>query len=93
VGVDIVGREHVGQKRLLSDFPGGSVLQVDELLYTPCDVLVPAAVGGVVHAGNAAKLQVCPTQMPLSCSNTLNFWPSFGSQQDWQGVHHQYAKP
>mmetsp|Transcript_46445 Transcript_46445/g.116150 ORF Transcript_46445/g.116150 Transcript_46445/m.116150 type:complete len:450 (+) Transcript_46445:100-1449(+) len=57
-GLDIKAlREHVAAKRLLSGFPGGSVMQVEEVLYTPCDVLVPAAVGGVINAGNAANLQ------------------------------------
>mmetsp|Transcript_21565 Transcript_21565/g.59934 ORF Transcript_21565/g.59934 Transcript_21565/m.59934 type:complete len:452 (+) Transcript_21565:314-1669(+) len=57
-GLDIPAlRQHVAQKNPLSEFPGGTALDVKELLYTPCDVLVPAAVGGVITEANASRLQ------------------------------------
>jgi glutamate dehydrogenase/leucine dehydrogenase len=33
------------------------VIPKEELLYLPCDVLIPAAIGGVIDASNAGKLQ------------------------------------
>jgi glutamate dehydrogenase (NAD(P)+) len=33
------------------------VLPKEELLYLPCDVLIPAAIGGVITAETAPKLQ------------------------------------
>jgi glutamate dehydrogenase (NAD(P)+) len=41
----------------LGDAPHGERVEVDDLLALPCDVLVPAAVGGVVHDGNADGVQ------------------------------------
>ena len=29
----------------------------DNILTVPCDVLIPAAIGGVIHEGNANDLQ------------------------------------
>lgn len=37
----------------LPDFPGVDVITPDELLALECDVLIPAALGGMIHAGNA----------------------------------------
>jgi len=34
-------------------YPGAAFISNDELLVVPCDVLVPAALGGVLNAGNA----------------------------------------
>jgi glutamate dehydrogenase (NAD(P)+) len=35
----------------------GAAIDRDALLEMPCDVLVPAAIGGVLHEGNAARVQ------------------------------------
>ena len=43
----------------LSEFPGGTAMDASEILYTPCDVLIPAAIGGVITEENASRLQVC----------------------------------
>eukprot|EP01024_Parvocaulis_polyphysoides_P043496 TRINITY_DN39847_c0_g1_i2.p1 TRINITY_DN39847_c0_g1~~TRINITY_DN39847_c0_g1_i2.p1 ORF type:complete len:446 (+),score=64.09 TRINITY_DN39847_c0_g1_i2:32-1369(+) len=40
----------------LCDFEGGEPMDKDEILSYPCDVLVPAAIGGVIHRDNADHL-------------------------------------
>jgi glutamate dehydrogenase/leucine dehydrogenase len=40
----------------LDAFGGGTTIPKDELLYLPCDVLIPAAIGGVITEDNAARL-------------------------------------
>jgi glutamate dehydrogenase (NAD(P)+) len=37
----------------LTGFEGGEPITPEELLEIPCDVLVPAALGGMIHEGNA----------------------------------------
>ena len=41
----------------LEGFEGGDVLSNAELLALDCDVLIPAALGGVLHAGNAEAVR------------------------------------
>ncbi|MFZ4732359.1 MAG: Glu/Leu/Phe/Val family dehydrogenase [Pirellulales bacterium] len=41
----------------LADFTGGDALSNAELLALDCDVLIPAALGGVITAGNAATVR------------------------------------
>eukprot|EP01025_Chloroclados_australasicus_P021878 TRINITY_DN22820_c0_g1_i10.p2 TRINITY_DN22820_c0_g1~~TRINITY_DN22820_c0_g1_i10.p2 ORF type:complete len:482 (-),score=75.09 TRINITY_DN22820_c0_g1_i10:1148-2515(-) len=54
--------DHTSQRQVdrtlgqLSDFPGGEPLDKDQILQYPCDVLVPAAIGGVIHKDNAESL-------------------------------------
>jgi glutamate dehydrogenase (NAD(P)+) len=54
--VDSVLR-HVDAGGTLVEAPGGEPVDVSELLELPCDVLVPAAVGGVVHRDNAPRVE------------------------------------
>lgn len=53
--------------RSLASFPGGVVLPPENLLAVPCDVLIPAAIGGVITEDNANDLQckVCVLQCKL----------------------------
>ena len=44
---------HVRAGGRVPDFPGVDVITPDELLALECDVLIPAALGGMIHAGNA----------------------------------------
>lgn len=41
----------------LTSFTGGVVLPKENILGVPCDVLIPAAIGGVITEDNAADLQ------------------------------------
>ncbi|MGI9557351.1 MAG: Glu/Leu/Phe/Val family dehydrogenase [Solirubrobacterales bacterium] len=40
----------------VSDFGAGEALSADELLEIPCDLFVPAALGGMIHEDNADRL-------------------------------------
>jgi len=47
----------MGPKDKLSDFCHGAKISNEELLGVDCDILIPAALGGVIHEGNAAKVR------------------------------------
>ncbi len=45
------------QHRTVKGFPGGEAMPVDALLGTRCDVLIPAALGGVITKTTAPEIQ------------------------------------
>jgi glutamate dehydrogenase (NAD(P)+) len=53
-GIDVHAlRAHLDAGGLLTDFPEVDVITPDELLALECEVLIPAALGGMIHAENA----------------------------------------
>jgi glutamate dehydrogenase (NAD(P)+) len=57
-GIDIAAlTQHVAAGRQLPDFPGAERISPDELLTTPCTILVPAALERVITDKNAARLR------------------------------------
>jgi glutamate dehydrogenase len=57
-GIDIAGLlDHKRQTGRVSDFPGTCAVTSDGLLECDCDVLVPAAVQGVITADNAGRIR------------------------------------
>jgi len=40
----------------LTEFPGAEVISPDDLLAIECDVFIPAALGGMIHEGNADRM-------------------------------------
>lgn len=42
---------------IILNFPAGTAINKDEILEVQCDVLVPAAVGGVITEENASRLK------------------------------------
>lgn len=54
-----VGRlaRYVDEVGGVKGFPGADEIASDELMALDCDVLIPAAVGGVIHAGNAGDIR------------------------------------
>jgi glutamate dehydrogenase (NAD(P)+) len=50
-------RHAAEHNKSLAGFSGGEVIDPEELLTLPCDVLIPAAVERVITASNAGKLQ------------------------------------
>ncbi|HRI51559.1 MAG TPA: Glu/Leu/Phe/Val dehydrogenase dimerization domain-containing protein, partial [Pseudomonadota bacterium] len=48
---------HVKERRVLAGWTGGPHIQSSELILQPCDVLVPAALGGVITKDNAQHLK------------------------------------
>jgi glutamate dehydrogenase (NAD(P)+) len=56
-GIDAVDlAEHVKEGGTLPDFDGVDQIGHDELMQCDCDVLVPAALGGMIHERNADKV-------------------------------------
>src|SRR5258708_12783426 len=56
-GIDIKAVDkHVEKYGALAGFSGADSIPVNELLTTPCDVLIPAAVSVVINPNNAPKL-------------------------------------
>ncbi len=49
--------DHYKQAGGLAGFRGGEPITNDELLALKCDLLIPAAIGNVLHAGNAGKVR------------------------------------
>jgi glutamate dehydrogenase (NAD(P)+) len=47
---------HTVQGGALVELPGADVIAPDELLDIRCDVFIPAALGGMIHKGNADRL-------------------------------------
>jgi glutamate dehydrogenase (NAD(P)+) len=57
-GIDIWrAQSHVLENGDLRNFDGAERINANDLLTLPCDVLVPAAVSGVIHGQNAGKLR------------------------------------
>jgi len=57
-GLDIRQLEtHIAETGSVVGFPGTEPVSNEDLLTLPCDILVPAAVGGQIHAGNADKIK------------------------------------
>jgi glutamate dehydrogenase (NAD(P)+) len=57
-GIDIqAAQKHAAAGRRLSDFPGAQSIPDDQLLATPCTILVPAAIERVITEHNAGKLR------------------------------------
>lgn len=57
-GIDIPAlAEYVKRNGGVKGFAGGEEFPPEELLYEPCDVVVPAALGGVLTTQNAARVQ------------------------------------
>jgi glutamate dehydrogenase (NAD(P)+) len=50
---------HVGEEGRVAEYEGAGVerIEADELLATQCDLFIPAALGGMIHEGNADLLR------------------------------------
>ncbi len=49
--------DFVKQGGKLPDFDAAEAIDPDDLLAVPCDVFLPAALGGMIHEGNADRMQ------------------------------------
>jgi glutamate dehydrogenase (NAD(P)+) len=49
--------DHIAAGGKIIDFPGVEKIDPDDLVAVPCDVFIPAALGGMIHEGNAARMQ------------------------------------
>ena len=57
-GIDIpAALSHYLEHRSLEGFTGGKLISNDELLASPCDLLIPAALGGVITTENVGDIK------------------------------------
>jgi glutamate dehydrogenase (NAD(P)+) len=57
-GIDIPKLlEFVAKEGTVSGFPGGEPLTNEQVFYTKCDILVPAALGGVLTESVASRVE------------------------------------
>jgi glutamate dehydrogenase (NAD(P)+) len=50
-------QDHISGGDPITEFDGVDVISPDELLEIPCDVFIPAALGGMIHEQNAERMQ------------------------------------
>jgi glutamate dehydrogenase (NAD(P)+) len=50
-------QEFVAAGGKMPEYDGGDAIDPDDLLAVPCDVFIPAALGGMIHEGNADRMQ------------------------------------
>jgi glutamate dehydrogenase (NAD(P)+) len=56
-GIDALAlQEHVSRGGTVPEYPGAEAITAEELLAIECDVFIPAALGGMIDAGNADRL-------------------------------------
>jgi glutamate dehydrogenase (NAD(P)+) len=48
--------DHIAAGRLITEFEAAEPFDPDDLVTVPCDVLIPAALGGMIHEGNADRI-------------------------------------
>jgi len=49
-------QDHIAAGGLITEFEGAEAIDPDDLVTVPCDVLIPAALGGMIHEGNADRI-------------------------------------
>jgi glutamate dehydrogenase (NAD(P)+) len=50
-------QDHIAAEGRLTEFSGVEQIDPDDLIAVPCDVFIPAALGGMIHEGNAARME------------------------------------
>jgi glutamate dehydrogenase (NAD(P)+) len=57
-GIDATAlHEHITGGGLITEFEGAEEISPDDLVAVPCDVFLPAALGGMIHEGNADRME------------------------------------
>jgi glutamate dehydrogenase (NAD(P)+) len=74
---------HLLEGGKLTDFPGTDVISPDDLLAIECDVLIPAALGGMIHESNADRIN---TRMIIEGANSPTT-PAADEILESNGVH------
>ena len=49
--------EHISKGGLITEFEGVESIDPDDLIAVPCDVFIPAALGGMIHEHNADRME------------------------------------
>jgi glutamate dehydrogenase/leucine dehydrogenase len=74
---------HLREGGRLTDFPGTEVITPDDLLAIESDVLIPAALGGMIHESNADRIN---TKMIIEGANSPTT-PAADEILESNGVH------
>jgi glutamate dehydrogenase (NAD(P)+) len=57
-GIDATAlHEHIAGGGLITEFEGVDAISPDDLVAVPCDVFIPAALGGMIHEANADRME------------------------------------
>jgi glutamate dehydrogenase (NAD(P)+) len=57
-GLDVAGlASHIKDEISVSTYPKGEQVSNEDLLEVDCDILIPAAIEGVIHSGNADQIK------------------------------------
>jgi glutamate dehydrogenase (NAD(P)+) len=75
--------KHIADGGTLTEFDGIEVISPDDLLAIKCDVLIPAALGGMIHEGNADRIN---TRMIIEGANSPTT-PAADEILEGKGVH------
>jgi glutamate dehydrogenase (NAD(P)+) len=49
--------DHISKGSLITEYEGAEVIDPEDLIAVPCDVFIPAALGGMIHEHNADRMQ------------------------------------
>ncbi len=49
--------DHLAGGAMITEFEQAEAIEADDLIAVPCDVFIPAALGGMLHEGNADRLE------------------------------------
>ncbi len=50
-------QDHIAAGEKITDFPAAEKMEPEDLVAVPCDVFIPAALGGMIHEGNADRME------------------------------------
>ena len=57
IDADALHRHLYTEGGKITEFPGADVIDAEDLVAVPCDVFIPAALGGMIHEHNADRMQ------------------------------------
>ena len=49
--------DYINKGGLITEYEGAEEIDPEDLIAVPCDVFIPAALGGMIHEGNADRMQ------------------------------------
>jgi glutamate dehydrogenase (NAD(P)+) len=49
--------DHISKRGLITEYEGAEAIDPEDLIAVPCDVFIPAALGGMIHEHNADRMQ------------------------------------
>ena len=50
-------QDHIARGGVITEFDGVETIEPDDLVAVPCDVFIPAALGGMIHEDNADRME------------------------------------